>query len=201
LRENVRIARTFRDAVHLFKASSSGSSSNMHCSDADWYWYSFPEEIAAYAEGNIPITPCPFGSYRDVKLGLRQDGCVFCPPGYYASTRSRSNNVAISSTSSLCIPCPRGTYLDVGGGLNIDNCIPCPKGSYGDAVGLTSRDCSGKCSDLNNAKTRYYGMSIGLTSKSDCSVCPDGYLDVQAQCENMEQFLDMYARTTKMELL
>lgn len=166
-----------------------------------WYWYSSPEEITAYAEGNIPITPCPVGSYRDVKLGLRQDGCVFCPPGYYASTRSRSNNVATSSTSSLCIPCPRGTYLDVGGGLNIDNCIPCPKGSYGDAVGLTSRDCSGKCSDLNNAKTRYYGMSIGLTSKSDCSVCPDGYLDVQAQCENMEQFLDMYARTPKMELL
>lgn len=162
-----------------------------------WYWYTSTEEIAAYADGNIPITPCPVGSYRDVKLGL-QGGCVFCPPGHYAS--ARSHNVAISSTSSHCIPCPRGTYLDVGGGLAIDNCIPCPKGCYGDAVGLISRDCSGKCSNLNTAKTQYYGMSIGLTSKSGCSVCPDGYLDVQAQCKNMDQFLEMYARTPKTEL-
>ena len=79
-----------------------------------WYWYTPTEEIAAYPEGNIPNTPCPVGSYRDL-----------------------------------------------------------------------------------TAKTRYYGTSVGLTSTSGCTVCPDGFLDVQAQCKNMEQFLDMYARTTK----
>ena len=63
--------------------------------------------------------------------------------------------------------------------------------------GLVSRECSGRCSDLNTAKTRWYGMSKGLASKSGCSVCPDGYLDIDAQCDNEQQFFYMYSGKLK----
>lgn len=84
-------------------------------------------------------------------------------------------------------------WLDVAGGTAADDCRPCPIGTYGDTEGLVSRECSGRCSDLNTDQTRYYGMSEGLVSKSACRICPDGYLDVQAQCKNKKSFLNMYA--------
>jgi hypothetical protein len=75
----------------------------------------------------------------------------------------------------------------------MSDCRPCPRGTYGDTEGLTTKECSGKCSDLNTLKTKYYGTEVGLASRSDCKVCPGGYLDVQAQCDNKQSFLDMYA--------
>ena len=75
------------------------------------------------------------------------------------------------------------------GGITADDCRPCPRGTYGDAEGLASRECSGRCSDLNTAKTKYYGTSEGLVSKSGCRVCPEGYLDVQAQCKKRNYFM------------
>ena len=140
---------------------------------------------------------------------MRRDGCIPCPPGRYGSHTHLT-------TSTMCPKCPRGTYLgacfmsnrpglplpgfqlttyglDVAGGIIADDCRPCPRGTYGDTEGLASRECSGRCSDLNTAKTKYYGGSEGLLSKSGCRVCPQGYLDVQAQCKNKKLFLDLYA--------
>mmetsp|Transcript_12472 Transcript_12472/g.30494 ORF Transcript_12472/g.30494 Transcript_12472/m.30494 type:complete len:93 (+) Transcript_12472:121-399(+) len=82
---------------------------------------------------------------------------------------------------------------DSAGGRSADDCRPCPKGTYGDAKGLATRECSGRCSDLNTVKTKYYGDDEGLASKSECKVCPKGYLDVHGQCDNKRALLARYA--------
>ena len=46
-----------------------------------------------------------------------------------------------------------------------------------------TRECSGRCSDLNTVKTKFYGAEEGLASKSGCRVCPKGFLDVHGQCK------------------
>mmetsp|Transcript_24272 Transcript_24272/g.50858 ORF Transcript_24272/g.50858 Transcript_24272/m.50858 type:complete len:176 (-) Transcript_24272:77-604(-) len=152
-----------------------------------WYWYLSSEEIDAYENGDVPTLSCPLGSYRNIKGGFRQDGCTPCPPGRYGSSTSLA--------SSQCTgACPLGTYLDAAGGQSVRDCRPCPKGTYGDTQGLTTRECSGRCSDLNTVKTKFYGISEGLTSKSGCIVCREGYLDAHGQCDNKKAFMERYTK-------
>lgn len=83
-------------------------------------------------------------------------------------------------------------FADRSGGKSISDCRPCPRGTYGDTKGLATRKCSGRCSDLNTPKTKYYGDSEGLASRSDCKVCPKGYLDPHGQCDNKKAFVERY---------
>ena len=93
----------------------------------------------------------------------------------------------------LTRPITYGIQSDTAGGKSVNDCRPCPRGTFGDTEGLTTNQCSGKCSDLNTVKTKYFGTEVGLKSRSECKICPLGYLDVQAQCDNKQSFLEMYA--------
>ena len=135
---------------------------------------------------NYVFSVTQLGFYRDLSRGTRLDGCVKCPPGRWGSEPY--------STSSKCNgACPRGTYLDRPGGRSVNDCVKCPAGTYGDHTGLASRECSGRCSDLNTAKTKYYSRSAGLTSKSDCKVCPEhAFFFANGQCDDREAFNQKY---------
>jgi len=104
---------------------------------------------------------------------------------------NRSSIFSVSSILRLSIP---KISVDAAGGQSVRDCRPCPKGTYGDTQGLTTRECSGRCSDLNTVKTKFYGISEGLTSKSGCIVCREGYLDAHGQCDNKKAFMERYTK-------
>ena len=47
----------------------------------------------------------------------------------------------------------------------------------------------------------YYGTEVGLISRSECKVCPEGYLDVQAQCDNKQLFLETHTADAQQHML
>mmetsp|Transcript_2528 Transcript_2528/g.3619 ORF Transcript_2528/g.3619 Transcript_2528/m.3619 type:complete len:251 (+) Transcript_2528:189-941(+) len=146
-----------------------------------YYWYSDGEESLETVNGVLPTLSCPLGSYRDFGNrhlrrpgGLRMEGCIECPKGRYGSSTRLKN--------SLCTaPCPRGTYRDKTGGTSAADCTLCPEGTYGDEEGLTTKECSGYCTDFNSEKAKYYSDDKGLQTRRACKVCPKGYRGWQCE--------------------
>jgi hypothetical protein len=79
---------------------------------------------------------------------------------------------------------------DKPGATSKEECKPCPKGTFGDREGLTTSECSGKCSSLDTMKTNYYGDEEGLTSRSQCKVCPE---DLNFYCQNRDKVMENLA--------
>lgn len=140
-----------------------------------YWWFSNYNESKETINGVYPTLSCPPGHYRtlaDFELrepgGLREDGCLKCPAGYYGNSTSLQ--------SPLCsAPCPVGTYRDREGAESIDDCKPCPKGTFGEEEGLTSKDCSGFCTDLNTANIKFYSGKKGLTTREGRYYPSDSY--------------------------
>jgi len=157
----------------------------------DWYDTSTSLETR---NGHWPNLTCPLGTYREfgnvalrIPGGLRLEGCIGCPPGRYGSS--------IYLTNANCTaPCPKGTYRTLARATSQEDCIPCPRGTYGEEEGLTSDKCSGKCSDQNTAKIKFYGDSVGLDSKEKCRPCPPGYAN--RQCNYLGPFVSSSREST-----
>ncbi len=126
-------------------------------------WYNFyrrNEDKLHITDGLLPMLSCPYGHYRDYSKGVKLDGCVKCPMGYYGnSTDLHSKNCTA--------PCPIGSYLDKEGGKSVEDCKLCPEGTFGEEEGLTDDKCSGRCSVLNSWMSRksYYSNEKGLSSR------------------------------------
>ena len=187
-----------------------------------WYWYSAPKEIANIENGVVPTLSCPLGTYRE--SGFRDDGCKPCPPGNYGSSIHLTspsctgacpvgtylgiphvirliNQCFLWHSTLLSRPFPfkkyqSNTWADKPGGVWVTDCKPCPEGTYGDTEWLSTRECSGRCSDLNTMKTKYFGSEDGLKSRNECRVCPKDYLDPHGQCQNQQGFLERYGGKT-----
>ena len=137
------------------------------------YYYWYDQDVPP--NGKYPELSCPLGTYRDFGNrnykrpgGLRMEGCIDCPKGRYGNTHDLTN--------SLCTDaCPLGTYLDQKRGTSIHDCKLCPEGTFGENVGLTTKECSGSCTNLNNDQHQYYSNVKGLTSRSECKICPYRY--------------------------
>jgi len=119
--------------------------------------------------GAIECTSCPAGF---VARDLGSQNCTACPPGY--STNGYEG-------SSGCIGCVPGAYSNNWGtpfcelcdfgeysAGKSESCSKCPKGTYNDKRGQSYDGCIG-------CGAGYWGVAIGLTSQSQCTVCPGGF--------------------------
>ena len=140
-------------------------------------WYT--GENLGTLNGKLPDLSCPQGKYRmhEKPGGIRSEGCIPCPRGTYGDF-NRTNLKSIHD----CVPCPLGTYRDDTGGVGAESCNLCPKGTYGENPGMTTKTCSGFCTDWNNEVVQYYSNIPGLTTRHNCKVCPYGYAG--HQCEH-----------------
>lgn len=60
-------------------------------------------------------------------------------------------------TNDFCTAdCPKGKYRDTPGATSAEDCFFCPEGSIGSVEGLTTKECSAKCTDSNTGLKSYY---------------------------------------------
>ena len=109
---------------------------------------------------------CPGGLYGN-HTGMRNASCDgICPAGYFCPSGTASYS------ANLCNP---GTYSTAGSSA----CLGCPPGTYGNASGLTSSTCMGKCPagyycPLATALATQFMCERNLCSdvgSSNCSQC------------------------------